>query len=119
MATLISIAELRDRRCHARELGAAYSTAQAQLQLAELPDWNLEGQVIVRSFQFTDYFHTISFVNAIAWMIHAEDHHPDLTVSYNRCVVRFSTHSVNGLSENDFICAAKCDAIYDGAPGGN
>ena len=65
-----------------------------------------------RTFTFKDYYRTMSFVNALAHVANAEDHHPDLSVHYDRCVVRFSTHDVGGLSENDFICAAKADALY-------
>ncbi len=66
---------------------------------------------IVRIFKFKNYYQTIAFVNAVAWIAHSEDHHPDLEVGYNRCIVHFSTHSVGGLSNNDFICAAKLDAL--------
>ena len=60
-----------------------------------------------------EYYRTLSFVNALAHFANREDHHPDLSVHYDRCVVRFSTHDVGGLSENDFICAAKADALFD------
>lgn len=87
--------------------------------LAAVPDWALDKGKIVRTFAFKNYYETLAFVNAIAWVIHAEDHHPELTVTYNRCTVKFDTHSVNGgrggLSENDFICAAKVDAIFPGS----
>ena len=70
---------------------------------------------IVKTYAFKDYHETLAFINAIACLIHAEDHHPELVVTYNRCVVKFDTHSVDagrgGLSINDFICAAKVDAI--------
>jgi 4a-hydroxytetrahydrobiopterin dehydratase len=62
-------------------------------------------------FQFKNYYETMAFVNAVAWVAHREDHHPDLEVGYNKCTVRYSTHSVGGLSENDFICAAKVDSL--------
>jgi 4a-hydroxytetrahydrobiopterin dehydratase len=69
----------------------------------------------VRSFGFADYYKTLAFVNALAYIAHEQDHHPELTVTYNRCAVRYDTHSVNngkgGLSVNDFICAAKVDAL--------
>ncbi|HHJ17933.1 MAG TPA: 4a-hydroxytetrahydrobiopterin dehydratase [Gammaproteobacteria bacterium] len=76
-------------------------------------DWSLseDGLVLQRGFRFRDYYQTIAFVNALAWVAHREDHHPDLEVGYNRCVVNYSTHSVGGLSENDFICAARIDAL--------
>ena len=82
--------------------------------LAEIhSEWNCveDDKGIQRTFHFRNYYQTIAFVNALAWVAHAEDHHPDLTVSYNRCMVTYSTHSVGGLSENDFICAARIDAL--------
>ena len=81
--------------------------------LGQLHDWHLdaEAQAIERQFKFPDFHHTMAFVNAIAWIAHREDHHPDLQIGYNRCTVRFSTHSVGGLSLNDFICAAHIDAL--------
>ena len=85
--------------------------------LALLPDWTVQECKLVRSFSFRDHYETLAFVNALAWISHVEDHHPELTVTYNRCVVRYDTHSVNegrgGLSDNDFICAAKVDALYE------
>ncbi len=76
-------------------------------------DWSVDdkGLAIQRCFRFKNYYRTIAFVNALAWVAHREDHHPDLEVGYNRCVVHYSTHSVGGLSENDFICASKIDAL--------
>ncbi|RXZ38045.1 4a-hydroxytetrahydrobiopterin dehydratase [Oxalobacteraceae bacterium CAVE-383] len=94
----------------------ALSAAEVERRLAELPDWTLDNGKLTRRFAFGDYYETLAFINAIAYVIHAEDHHPELTVTYNRCVVRFDTHSVNngkgGLSINDFICAAKVNAIF-------
>jgi 4a-hydroxytetrahydrobiopterin dehydratase len=69
------------------------------------------GNQLRREFQFPDYHRTMAFVNAVAWVAHSQDHHPDLEVSYSRCVVRFNTHTVGGLSENDFICAARINAL--------
>ncbi len=85
-------------------------------QLAALPGWALAGGAIEKAFSFEDFHRTIGFVNALAWICNAEDHHPDLAVSYDRCVVRFETHSVGGISINDFICAAKADALVPAAP---
>src|SRR5690606_37807194 len=68
---------------------------------------------LVRTFRFGDYHHTMAFVNALAWIAHSQDHHPGLGVHYDRCVVRFHTHDVGGLSENDFICAAKAAALLE------
>jgi 4a-hydroxytetrahydrobiopterin dehydratase len=93
--------------------GAALSRTEAEKLLCEIPGWTLNDAAneIKRSFEFPNYYETLAFVNALAWVAHREDHHPDLGVSYNHCKVRFSTHSVRGLSENDFICAAKIDAL--------
>jgi len=90
------------------------TTNQTQDLLAELhADWSSDpaGGELRRTFRFGNYYQTIAFVNALAWVAHAEDHHPDIEVGYNRCLVRYSTHSIGGLSENDFICAAKLDAL--------
>ena len=89
------------------------SPATAHQRLVELPGWELveDGQAIRRQFDFSDYYHTMAFVNALAFMAHRQDHHPDLGVHYNRCVVRYSTHDVGGLSDNDFICAAKVSLL--------
>ena len=105
---------LATRHCTHRT-GPALTPAEAAALLAGVPGWSLgaEAKTIEREFRFTDYYETVAFVNAVAWIIHAQDHHPDLEVGYNRCRVRFSTHSVKGLSENDFICAAKVDALRD------
>ena len=70
-----------------------------------------DATAISREFRFKNYYETIAFVNALAWLAHKEDHHPDIEVSYNRCVVRFNTHVAGGLTANDFICAAKTDSI--------
>lgn len=66
---------------------------------------------ITKNFEFKDYYQTMSFVNAVAWISHRENHHPDLTVRYNQCRVEYSTHAIDALSENDFICAAKVDVL--------
>ncbi|HTH44515.1 MAG TPA: 4a-hydroxytetrahydrobiopterin dehydratase [Oxalicibacterium sp.] len=87
--------------------------------LAAATRWREEDGRIVRQFQFKNYYRTLAFVNAVAWIAHGEDHHPEMTVTYNNCTVRYNTHSVNGgrggLSINDFICAAKVDALFDAA----
>jgi 4a-hydroxytetrahydrobiopterin dehydratase len=84
-------------------------------RLAAVEGWKLAGDgenvAIEKTFTFANYYETISFVNAVAFIANAQDHHPDLSVHYNRCVVRFNTHDVNGLSETDFDCAAQVDAL--------
>ena len=85
--------------------------AEIERHLAQVPGWALVDGAIQKHYAFADYHRTLAFVNALAWVAHGEDHHPDLQVSYNRCTVRFNTHSVGGISINDFICAAKVDAL--------
>jgi 4a-hydroxytetrahydrobiopterin dehydratase len=80
--------------------------------VGSLPGWVAKDGAISKTYDFKNYYETIAFVNAIAWVSHHEDHHPDLAVGYNRCKVTYSTHSVGGLSENDFICAAKVEKLF-------
>ena len=87
------------------------AAAEISAQLSRIAGWALVDGTIQKRYDFADYHHTMAFVNAVAWVAHVEDHHPDLAVSYNRCTVRFSTHSVGGISVNDFICAARVDAL--------
>ncbi len=87
------------------------AAAMIATQLGHLAAWALKDGAIERRFDFADFHQTMAFVNALAWIAHREDHHPDLALGYNRCVVRFNTHSVGGISINDFICAAKVDAL--------
>ena len=93
----------------------ALSATEVVTRLAGLPGWTLHGDgadiAIEKTFRFGNFFETMAFVNAVAWIANAEDHHPDLEVGYDYCRMIFSTHSVGGLSENDFICAAKVDAL--------
>ena len=98
-----------EQRCEKRV--AAMSDAAVRDHLAQGSGWRLAGNAIEKSFAFKGWLETVAFVDALAWMCHVEDHHPDLQVSYDRCVVRFSTHSAGGISMNDFICAAKADAL--------
>lgn len=87
--------------------------AQCDTLLNELNDWSYskEKKTITKTFKFKNYYQTIAFVNAIAWIANQAGHHPDLEVSYNRCIVYLTTHSIQQLSENDFICAAKIDKL--------
>ncbi|MBB1472053.1 4a-hydroxytetrahydrobiopterin dehydratase [Luteimonas sp. MC1782] len=111
MSDLIPLAQAH---CTPRK-GSEHRLSEARVHelLPELPGWALaeNGQALTRTFRFPDYYRTMSFVNALAHMANREDHHPDLGVHYDRCVLRYSTHDVGGLSENDFICAARADAI--------
>ena len=93
----------------------ALNPAEIVSRLATLTGWQLTGEgadvAIEKTYKFANYYETISFVNAVAFVANAQDHHPDLSVHYNRCVVRFNTHDVKGLSETDFECASKVDAL--------
>jgi 4a-hydroxytetrahydrobiopterin dehydratase len=81
--------------------------------LAQVPGWQAIDGTIARDYSFADYRATIAFVNAVAAMAEQQNHHPELTVGYRRCTVAYTTHSAGGaLSENDFICAARIDALY-------
>lgn len=104
--------ELASKHCRACEGKAgALSDSQIASNLEQVPGWERKGNEITKLFQFKNYYETMAFVNATAWISHREDHHPDLEVGYNKCKVRYSTHSVGGLSENDFICAARINAL--------
>ena len=112
----MTLEDLQRERCIARRgKEDALDAASARALLAELPDWTLadDGSAIGKSFTFEDFHRTMAFVNAVAWIAHAEDHHPDFEVGYARCTLRFSTHDVGGLSRNDFVCAAKVEGLLD------
>jgi 4a-hydroxytetrahydrobiopterin dehydratase len=106
--------ELVNKQCKPCEGGTpALSSEQVENLLTQVKYWSAdrENRAISRTFQFKNFYETTAFVNAVAWIAHREDHHPDLEVGYKLCVVRYTTHAVRGLSENDFICAAKIDAL--------
>ena len=106
--------DLAKKKCRPCEGGVpAYGEAQARDMLRSLKGWILEAGKLVKVYPFANYHHTMAFVNALAWISHREDHHSDLAVGYNQCRVTYWTHAVGGLSENDFICAAKCDALFE------
>jgi 4a-hydroxytetrahydrobiopterin dehydratase len=98
---------------HCKPSVAKLADAESNALLAQLPGWAIERGLLAKTFGFRNYHETMAFVNAVAWVAHREDHHPDLAVSYNRCRVEWSTHSVGGLSENDFICAAHVEAMLE------
>ena len=106
---------LSDRKCAPYPAGTPPLTAEriAELMPEVSPHWRVDTERgwLTRDFRFDNFHATMAFVNAVAWIAHVEDHHPDLEVGYGHCRVTFSTHSVGGLSENDFICAAKIDAL--------
>jgi 4a-hydroxytetrahydrobiopterin dehydratase len=104
--------EFAQRKCKPCEGGAKpLEEAAIREALSRLDGWKYEGGSITKTFAFKNYYETVSFVNSAAWIAHREDHHPDVTFGYKSCTVRYSTHAVKGISENDFICAAKVDAL--------
>ena len=107
-------AELAALRCEPRKGPEnLLDKTRADELLALLPDWQAaaDRKSIARTFRFRNFYETLGFVNAVGWMANRQDHHPDLEVGYNRCVVHWSTHDVGGLSMNDFICAARVEQI--------
>ncbi len=93
----------------------ALTPTEVVTRLITSPGWKLSGDgadvALEKTFTFDNYFETMAFVNAVAMVAHQQDHHPDLSVHYGKCVVRFNTHDVSGISETDFDCAAMVDAL--------
>ena len=109
-----TVCDITNRHCVPCEGGIpALDDAAARELLAQLDGWMLADGKIEKSFRFKNHHQTMAFVNAVAWVSHREDHHPDLSVGYADCRIRYWTHAVGGLSENDFICAAKIDRLFE------
>ena len=105
-----SLAQKHCGACHGESGALRGEALDAMLRLT--PTWALAGEgLIAREFTFKDYRQTLAFVNRVAELAQAEDHHPSITFTYSKCRIELSTHAVNGLSENDFILAAKIDAL--------
>jgi 4a-hydroxytetrahydrobiopterin dehydratase len=87
--------------------------ADAELRdaVAQLPGWTHVADRIAKTYRFANYHETIAFVNAVAWVAHRTDHHPDLSVHFNRCVVSYSTHDAGGVTQNDIVCAARVERL--------
>ena len=108
-------AALAEKKCKPCEGGTKpYEESQIREYLKGLNGWAYEKGAITRTFQFKNYYETVSFVNAAAWIAHTEDHHPEMSFGYKKCRIDYSTHAVKGISENDFICAAKIDKLVEG-----
>ena len=100
---------------HCQPNAPALAQANISARLAQLPEWKVVDGRLQRSFDFRNFHRTMAFVNAVAWISHQQDHHPDMAVGYGRCTVSYQTHSAGGaLTENDFICAAQVDALMAG-----
>jgi 4a-hydroxytetrahydrobiopterin dehydratase len=108
------IIELVKSKCKPCEGGVVPLTPEETAQLLkQLNGWTPINGVIRKTYEFKNYYQAMAFVNAAAWVSHREDHHPDITVGYNKCNVEYVTHAIGGLSTNDFICAAKLDALFE------
>ena len=108
--------ELRKKRCKPCEGGIPPMTLEEAQELQkQVPQWEIidEGQGLRRILTFSNHHEVMAFMNAVAWISHREDHHPNATAGYSRCLLVYTTHAVEGLSENDFICAAKVDALME------
>lgn len=104
--------DLTAKKCKRCEGGTLpFDTTEVNSYLSLVTGWTRVGETIEKTFNFKNYYETMAFVNAVAWISHREDHHPDMEVSYKNCKVRYTTHAIKGLSENDFICAAKVDQL--------
>jgi 4a-hydroxytetrahydrobiopterin dehydratase len=111
--------DLTQKNCKPCEGGVSpLNQQEASEMLSQIQGWELaaDAKSLTQTFRFKDFYQTMAFVNAVAWIAHQEDHHPDLEVGYSRCLIRYSTHAIGGLSENDFICAAKIDALLHSNP---
>jgi 4a-hydroxytetrahydrobiopterin dehydratase len=107
------ITDLAHMRCKpADHCEAPLSQDEINSLLSMLEHWMQYDRIIGKTFEFKNHYETMAFVNTLAWVSHREDHHPELMVGYNKCHVEYTTHSINGLSLNDFICAAKVDTLF-------
>ena len=114
--TNTTLCDLADKSCKPCEGGIEpMGAVQAGELLRDLPGWELvkDGRMITRRFEFKGFYRTMAFINAMAWVVNNENHHPDFSAGYNYCEIGFTTHAIDGLSENDFICAAKVSALLD------
>ena len=103
------LASLAALDCHSGR--PVLQSSELTQRLTALPGWEHAGNQLTKTFRFANYYETMAFVNAVAYVAHRQDHHPDLTVSYNRLVVTYSTHDAGGVTLNDCICAAKVEAL--------
>ena len=110
---MTSMNQLHEMKCAPGGQAVALSADDIALRLGNLEGWLLEGKEIIKTFAFKNYDETMAFVNASAWISNREDHHPDIGLHYNRCVVRYSTHDAGGITLNDLICAAKINRLFD------
>lgn len=104
--------DLRQKFCVACEAGTpSMSAEQAEEMMDQVPEWELQGNKLVRRFRFKDFKEAMAFVNSVADLAESEGHHPDIYISWNRVRLELTTHAIKGLSENDFIMAAKVSGL--------
>lgn len=105
--------DLTDKKCKPCEAGMPpLKQPEIDRLMTQLEGWQQYDRLISKTYHFKNFYQTMAFVNAVAWLSHREDHHPDLGVTYKECRVEYATHAIHGLSENDFICAAKVEALF-------
>ncbi len=108
-----NICELATKQCKPCEGGVPpLDDAEITGFMQQIEGWQWQDKHISKTYVFKNYYQTMAFVNAVAWISHREDHHPDMLVGYNQCAVTYTTRAIGGLSENDFICAAKIDQLF-------
>lgn len=104
--------EFKERHCKPCKGGVKpMEEKEIREKLKSIDGWEYTNGALTKTFKFKDYYKTMAFVNAIAWLAHREEHHPMMVVEYKTCHVRYFTHAIQGISENDFICAAKVNAL--------
>ena len=109
----VVISSLAAKQCNSCEGNVPpLSTAEIKEMLHQLDEWELSDGLIGKVYNFINYYEVMAFVNTVAWISHRENHHPDIALGYNKCRVEYTTHAIGGLSENDFICAAKIDVLF-------
>ena len=104
--------DFSERRCMPCEGNVRpFTLAEIKKIMPALSGWEYHDGWLERTFAYANYYQTMAFVNAVAWLAHMENHHPDMEVGYNKVLIRYKTHAINGLSENDFICASKINKM--------
>jgi 4a-hydroxytetrahydrobiopterin dehydratase len=111
MKSALSAEALREAHCTALTAADRLSESDLAAQLAATPQWRVNANALERTFTFGNFHHTMAFANTVAAIADSEDHHPRMVIEYGRCALRFDTHSAGGITRNDFICAAKIDAL--------
>ena len=107
--------DLSQKKCEACDgIAESLTFAQAQNLMPQLDSaWEIEDQKLLkRTLKLKDFYQTMAFVNAVAWIANSENHHPDIELGYNYCTIRYFTHALDGLTHNDFICSAKIDKLF-------